>query len=85
MDEATASIGYETERKVWKVVKAMDCTVFDYEGCDEVVVLNKGNIVEVGGMEELKGKPDGWFRTMSEIGDERSGSDGAKRIKSFNR
>lgn len=85
VDEATASIDYETERIIWEVVQAMDCTVLiiahrlmNVEGCDKVVVLNKGNIVEVRGMEELKRKPDGWFRTMSEIEDERSGSDGAK-------
>lgn len=65
-------------------VYAMDCTVLiiahrlmNVKGCDKFV-LDKGNIIEVGGRKELKRKPDGWFRTMSEIEDERSGSDRAK-------
>lgn len=82
MDEATASVDYKTERKVWEVVKAMDCTVLiiahrlmNVESCDKIVVLSKGTIVEVGAVEELRGKQGGWFRAMS---DEGSRSDGAK-------
>ncbi|KAL8731121.1 MAG: hypothetical protein Q9181_004420, partial [Wetmoreana brouardii] len=73
MDEATASIDHDTDAKIQTVIKDLSCTVItiahrlqtilDY---DRVVVLQKGKIVEMGRVEELRAKSEGVFNKMME-------------------
>ena len=71
MDEATASIDHATDAKVQRVIKDLSCTVImiahrletilDY---DRIVVLDKGEIIEVGKVTELKEREGGVLRAM---------------------
>lgn len=71
MDEATASIDHATDTKLQTVIKDLSCTVItiahrlqtvlDY---DRIVVLDKGEIIEVGTVQELREREGGVFRGM---------------------
>ena len=71
MDEATASIDHATDTKLQVVIKDLSCTVItiahrlqtilDY---DRIVVLDRGEIVEVGTVAELMDRERGVFRGM---------------------
>ena len=73
LDEATSSIDYETEKKIidffYKKIK--DKTVISIAhrintvlGCDKIIILKDGEIVEVGAIEELLAKKDSLFKEM---------------------
>ena len=63
MDEATASVDIGTDKMIQQVVMALDCTVIviahrldTVEGCDRVVVLERGEISQIGAPDEVLGK-----------------------------
>ncbi|TPX59204.1 hypothetical protein SpCBS45565_g07789 [Spizellomyces sp. 'palustris'] len=73
LDEATASVDYETDTRVQETIRAefagstILCiahrlrTVADY---DHILVLDKGELVESGTPAELVERENGWFRRM---------------------
>ncbi|KND00323.1 uncharacterized protein SPPG_04647 [Spizellomyces punctatus DAOM BR117] len=73
LDEATASVDYETDSRVQETIRAefagstILCiahrlrTVADY---DHILVLDKGELVESGTPAELVERENGWFRRM---------------------
>ena len=71
MDKATASIDHATDTKLQRVIKNLSCTVItiahrlqtilDY---DRIVILDRGEIVEVGTAAELTERERGMFRGM---------------------
>ena len=74
MDEATASIDYATDAKIQNTLREIRGstiitiahrlqTIVDY---DKVLVLEKGELVEIGEPWELLEKEEGWFRAMCE-------------------
>ena len=73
MDEATASIDHATDTKLHMVIKDLSCTVIriahrlqtilDY---DRIVVLDGGEMFEVGTVTELRERQGGVFRGMLE-------------------
>ena len=76
LDEATASVDYETDRRIQKTIRSEfgDCTIvciahrlrtiIDY---DKVLVLDKGRVIEYGSPLELIEKSSvGVFRSMCE-------------------
>ena len=89
MDEATASIDHATDAKVQAVIKELSCTVItiahrlqttlDY---DRVVVLEKGEIVEMGAVSELKDREGGLFRGLLEGKDGRAKGKGKMAVES---
>ena len=63
MDEATASVDTGTDKMVQQVVMALDWTVIvithrldTVEGCDRVVVLEWGKILQFGAPDGVLGK-----------------------------
>ncbi|MCJ1423071.1 hypothetical protein MMC29_000952 [Sticta canariensis] len=63
MDEATASVDIGTDKMVQRVVMALECTVIiiahridTVRGCDRVVVLEGGKIVQIGAPNNVVGK-----------------------------
>lgn len=77
MDEATASIDYNTDNKIQETIRELESTIItiahrlqtivDY---DKVLVLDKGEVVEFGHPHELLKKEDGVFRSMCETSGE---------------
>jgi ABC-type multidrug transport system fused ATPase/permease subunit len=77
MDEATASIDYNTDSKIQETIRELQSTtitiahrlqtIVDY---DKVLVLDKGEVVEFGHPHELLKKDDGVFRSMCETSGE---------------
>ena len=71
MDEATESVDYATDTILQKVIMDLSCTVItiahrldtvkDY---DRVVVLARGEIVEVGTVDQLQERKDGAFKSL---------------------
>ena len=71
MDEATESVDYATDTILQKVIMDLSCTVItiahrldtvkDY---DRVVVLARGEIVEVGTVDQLQERKDGAFKRL---------------------
>lgn len=87
MDEATASIDYNTDSKIQKTIQELDTTIItiahrlatiaDY---DRVLVLDHGAVVEYDHPHELLKKTDGTFRAMCEMsGDLQSLEKAAKK------
>ncbi|KAI1500567.1 hypothetical protein F5X99DRAFT_234366 [Biscogniauxia marginata] len=74
MDEATASIDYNTDSKIQDTIRELKTTIItiahrlativDY---DKVLVLDHGVVVEYGHPHELLKKEDGNFRSMCEM------------------
>ncbi|KAH9904997.1 hypothetical protein F4778DRAFT_731477 [Xylariomycetidae sp. FL2044] len=74
MDEATASIDYNTDSKIQETIRELSSTIItiahrlativDY---DKVLVLDHGAVVEYGHPHELLEKQDGSFRSMCEM------------------
>ena len=71
MDEATASIDHATDEKIQAVIKELECTVITIAHrlqtileYDRVVVLDKGETIEVGAVGELREREGGVFRRM---------------------
>ncbi|KAI0015985.1 hypothetical protein F4780DRAFT_32409 [Xylariomycetidae sp. FL0641] len=74
MDEATASIDYNTDSKIQGTIRELQSTIItiahrlatiaDY---DKVLVLDHGEVVEYGHPHELLRKADGHFRSMCEM------------------
>ena len=63
MDEATASVDIATDKMIQQVVMGLDCTVIiiahrldTVEGCDRVVVLERGKILQIGAPDDVLGK-----------------------------
>ena len=63
MDEATASVDKGTDKMIQQVVMRLDCTVIiiahrldTVEGCDRVVVLEWGKILQTGTPNDVLGK-----------------------------
>ena len=63
MDEATASVDIGTDKMIQQVVMGLDCTVIiiahrldTVEGCDRVVVLEQGKILQIGAPDDVWGK-----------------------------
>jgi ATP-binding cassette, subfamily B, bacterial len=70
LDEATSALDVETEARVCQRLGALSCTrivithrVDAIDHCDEVIVLERGRIVQMGHPAELKGEP-GLFRDL---------------------
>jgi len=73
LDEATASVDEFTDQLIQRAIRTEFSastvftiahrlnTILDY---DRVVVLENGRVLEVGSVEELRGKEDGVFRSM---------------------
>ena len=81
LDEATASLDPENETLIQQAISRLvkDKTVLmiahrlrSIENCDQIIVLNKGSILEKGTHEELIQK-DGLYRHMFELQKESSG------------
>ncbi|KAI1489072.1 ABC transporter type 1, transmembrane domain-containing protein [Biscogniauxia mediterranea] len=74
MDEATASIDYNTDSKIQETIRELDSTIItiahrlativDY---DKVLVLDHGAVVEYDHPHQLLKKEDGLFRSMCEM------------------
>lgn len=63
MDEATASVDKGTDKMIQQVVMGLDCTVIiiahrldTVEGCDRVIVLERGKISQIGTPNDVLGK-----------------------------
>ena len=63
MDEATASVDIGTDKMIQQVVTGLDCTVIiiahrldTVEGCDRVVLLERGKILQIGAPDDVLGK-----------------------------
>jgi ABC-type multidrug transport system fused ATPase/permease subunit len=87
MDEATASIDYNTDSKIQETIRELDTTIItiahrlatiaDY---DRVLVLDHGAVVEYDHPYQLLKKTDGTFRSMCEMsGDMQSLEKAAKK------
>jgi len=75
MDEATASVDFETDAKIQKTIReqfrsaTLLCiahrlgTIIDY---DKVLVLDAGRLVEYASPKELLSRPDSLFRSLCE-------------------
>jgi ATP-binding cassette subfamily C (CFTR/MRP) protein 2 len=79
MDEATANIDSQTEVVIQELLKEkfVDCTIFMIAHrlntilhCDKVLVLDQGNIVEFGDLNELANDPASHFGAMLTKSDE---------------
>lgn len=73
MDEATANIDVVTESKIQKLIseKFKDCTLFmiahrlnTIMGCDKILVLEEGRVVEYDWIEKLKENENSRFGRM---------------------
>ncbi len=73
LDEATSSLDTETEQKVMNNIRRLGCTTImiahrlrTVRQCDEIIVLDKGKIVQRGNHEKLSGVP-GHYRELLEL------------------
>ena len=71
MDEATSALDATTEQRIMQAVKRAGCTLIviahrlsTIRDCDEIIVLDKGNVVERGTHDALLAQGGVYARLM---------------------